>query len=176
MVTKKVLIALAYASLLLGTFVIVGLPSDATAEDSSVVGVWRLVSVETVRPNGEVLNQWKKKNPVGLIWYDSTGIMSVQFLRNAAPKLDSGIPMEGTPEEIRAAYEGYPGYFGSYYVNEKEGSIVHHVSYGLSLREAGTDYKRFFKCGDNCLVLTTPVFQWNGEKRFNQITLERAEK
>jgi hypothetical protein len=70
-------------SLAIVTLVILALavPASMLAQQSgatiNVVGTWKLVSVETLRPNGEVLYEWMGRNPVGLIIYDPTGHMSV---------------------------------------------------------------------------------------------------
>src|SRR6266566_6309407 len=46
-----------------------------------VVGTWRLISIEATRLNGEVIHNWGQ-NPTGLIIYDSSGRMAVQFMRD----------------------------------------------------------------------------------------------
>src|SRR5882762_7683856 len=74
---------------------------------NTVIGTWRLISVETLRPGGEVNHEWMGRNPVGLIIYDATGHMSVQIMRDPRPTFDGGRDRPGTPEELKAAYDGY---------------------------------------------------------------------
>jgi len=141
---------------------------------SKVVGTWKLLSVETLRPGGEVLYEWMGRNPVGLIIYDPTGHMLVQIMRDPRPTFASGQHWTATPEEIKGAYEGYYAYFGTYEVNEKEGTVIHHVQASLWPREVGIDYKRQAGLSGDRLVLTTPPYQWAGEQRTNRLTWERV--
>jgi lipocalin-like protein len=146
---------------------------------ADVVGTWRLVSVETLRPNGEVSHEWMGRNPLGLIIYDATGLMAVQIMRDPRPTFAPGrgccIPERtATPEEIGAAYEGYYAYFGGYEVDEREGAVVHRVQGSLWPREVGRDYKRRAEVSGDRLTLTTPHFQWAGEQRANRLTWERV--
>ena len=139
-----------------------------------VIGTWRLVSVETLRPGGEVSHEWMGRNPVGLIIYDPTGQMSVQIMRDPRPTFEAGRNRPETPEEFKAAYEGYYAYFGTYEVNEAEGIVLHRVRASLWPREVGRDYRRHFALTGDRLVLTTPAFQAAGEQRRNQLTWERV--
>ena len=143
-----------------------------------LIGTWKLVSVENVRPNGEVIYAWMGRNPLGQIIYDQTGYMSVQFMRDPRPTFSSksGWYFDASPEEIKNAFAGYYAYFGTYEINENEGIIIHHVKGSLMPAEVGIDYKRFFKFSEKGLILTTPLRQQEGEQRFNRLTFERVEK
>ena len=57
---------------------------------ADVVGTWRLVSVETLRPNGGVSHEWMGRNLLGLIVYDATGHMAVQIMRDPRPSFGPG--------------------------------------------------------------------------------------
>ena len=120
-----------------------------------VWGAWKLISIEILSFTGEVLGPdgWWGSNPTGLIIYDKSGYMSVQFMRD--------------PKEIGGA-QRYYAYFGTYDVNEKEGVIVHHIKGSLMMTEMGTDYSRRFKISGNRIMLTT--------ERFKRLTFERVER
>lgn len=62
-------------------------------------GAWRLVSIETVRPNGEVIYPFYGKHPEGLIVYDRSGWMSVQIVSDPPPT----VPTSRSREETIAA-------------------------------------------------------------------------
>jgi hypothetical protein len=143
-----------------------------------VIGTWRLISVETVLPNGEAIFEWMGKNPLGLIMYDQTGYMSVQIMRDPRPTFSSksGWHFDASPEEIKNAFAGYYAYFGTYEINESEGTIIHHVKGSLWPREVGMDYKRFLKLSEKRIVLQTPPFQQGGQQVFRRLTFERIEK
>ncbi len=120
-----------------------------------VVGTWKLISIDQVNSQGEVIkaDDWMGKKPTGIIIYDTTGYMSVQFMRD--PKEEGGI--------IR-----YYAYFGTYEVKAKEGVILHNLEGSLMSDEVGMLYRRNFKISGNRLMLTTPK-----NRRF---TFEHVEK
>jgi len=114
--------------LLLGAFPAV-FPSGAQKKsDGSVrekfVGAWRLLTLETVRPNGEVIYPFYGKHPAGLIVYDRHGWMSVQIVSDPP----SGVPKDSSWEgflaapsaEKVAAVESYYAYFGTWTVDPVE--------------------------------------------------------
>ena len=135
-----------------------------------VIGTWKLVSIEATRPNGEIIRDWGA-NPTGLIIYDATGHMEVQFMRDPRPTAASS---NLAPEEKGAAFEGYYAYFGTYEFNEKEGTVMHHIQSSLRPYEVGIDYKRFYKLSGDRLTLITPPMQREGEQRVYGLTWERV--
>ena len=61
-------------------------PSSLSNSDrAALIGTWRLVSLETIRPNGEALTEWMGRRPTGLIAYLPSGYVSVQFMRDPRP-------------------------------------------------------------------------------------------
>jgi Lipocalin-like domain len=48
-------------------------------------------------------------------------------MRPDRSKFASNNLMEATPEEIKAAFEGYVSYCGSYEVNEQERFVIHRL-------------------------------------------------
>ena len=47
------------------------LPGDKVADQ--LLGAWRLVSVETIRPNGDLIYPFYGRHPEGLLIYDRAG-------------------------------------------------------------------------------------------------------
>jgi lipocalin-like protein len=135
-----------------------------------IIGTWKLVSIEATRPNGEIIHDWGE-NPTGLIIYDSTGHMAVQLMRDPRPTSASS---NLTTDEMKAAFEGYLAYFGTYEINEMEGTVAHHVQSSLRSYDVGTDYKRFYKLSSDRLTLTTPPMERHGEQRVHRLTWERV--
>ena len=168
---------LTWATLLFAVAASACLAQDASTpavNRNALIGTWRLVSVESVRPGGEVSREWMGPKPTGLITYDATGHMSVQIMRDPRPSFDSGRDRPGTPEEYKAAYDGYYAYFGTYEVNEVEGIILHRVRASLWPREVGREYRRHVKLSGDRLTLTTPPINVAGEQRTNSLTWEHV--
>jgi Lipocalin-like domain len=124
-------------------------------------GTWRLVSTESRDPNGN-LHYPYGKNPIGILMYDSDGHMSAQIMTLGRPGFVATDRLNGTSEEIRAAFTGYVAYFGTYHVNEQEGSVVHHVEGSLFPNLVGGDQKRLFTFAGNRLTLRPPPRAFEG--------------
>ena len=62
------------------------------ATDQDLVGAWRLVSIETIRPNGEVIYPFYGKHPEGLLIYDRSGWMNVQIVSDPKPPSRAAVP------------------------------------------------------------------------------------
>src|SRR5262249_27325086 len=68
--------------------------------EEKLVGAWRLVSVETFRPSGEVIYPFYGKHPEGILMYDRSGWMSVQIVSDpkpTMPRVDSREAFLGAP-------------------------------------------------------------------------------
>ena len=123
--------------------------------DHRFIGTWRLVSSEFRRSDDTIVYPYGD-DAIGLLIYAATGHMVVQLLRAHRPLFAAGDPYRGTPEEIKAAFEGYIAYFGSYEVNEAEGVVTHHVHGASFPNWIGGDQQRFFEFAGNQLILSTP--------------------
>src|SRR5262245_60426517 len=82
-------------------------------------GAWRyLGATQDGKPRAD-----RGANAKGMIYYDSSGAMSVQVAPDyERPKAAA----EPTPAEAKAALAGYIAYFGSYTVDERARTVTHH--------------------------------------------------
>jgi Lipocalin-like domain len=60
----------------------------------------------------------------GNVWDNAAKTERVVLMRPDRPKFASNNLMEATSEEIKAAFEGYVSYCGSYEVNEQERFVI----------------------------------------------------
>ena len=141
------------------------------------IGTWKLVACEAHRRNGGVLPLYGKC-PVGRLYYDAAGNMSVHIMRNGRPAFRDKTKFRATPEEMRLAYEGYEAYFSTYEVDEKESAIRHTVIGGLFPNWTGTIQSRFFRFeGENRLILSTsPIGVETTNKTIVTLVWERLPK
>ena len=65
-------------------------------------------------------------------------------MKDPRPSFPSGYE-QATPEEIKAVYDGYFAYFGTYTVDEDEGIVTHHVQSSKRPSYVGTHQKRLFE-------------------------------
>ena len=115
-------------------------------------GAWRLVTFEERALDGELTYPYGK-HPVGLLVYDATGQMSVQIMRRDRPDLSTTNSQEISPEEIKAAVEGFTAFFGTYEVDESNCLIIHHVEGHLLPNSVGKNLKRAFEFSGDRLIL-----------------------
>jgi hypothetical protein len=113
-----------------------------------LVGTWRLVSTTAagqMDPN-------RGAQPTGLIHYDAKGNMSVQ-IQPDRPRAKWAVPLKPTPEEAQAALAGYTAYFGTYSVDEKTQTVVHHRTGNVNPGGMGDFVRRYEFAGPDRLIL-----------------------
>ena len=146
-------------------------PSQGGGVARQLVGRWKLVALEAVRPNGEVIREWGP-NPTGYLSYDASGFVSVQFMRDPRAAKPS---RELTADERSDAFESYYAYYGRFEVDDQEGSVTHRIQGSLRPYEVGADLKRFFKLSGDRLDLSTPPQQLeSGEPRVYRVSWDRV--
>jgi lipocalin-like protein len=140
--------------------------------DWPFIGTWRLVSYESWDEAGGVEYPLGRE-VVGQLMYDAEGNMSALVAGANAPPFASGDVGGGTDAEVRAAFDGFFAYFGTYSFNLSAGTIIHHVRSASFPNWTGTEQVRYFKAEGQRLVLSTPISE--GSRRLTVILIwERA--
>jgi hypothetical protein len=119
-----------------------------------IVGAWRLESRTVRKANGEILlDPVLGTQPIGRLFYDASGIMMLQMMR---PGRAQSIGVPSNPEDAKnpRIVLGYDAYFGSFTVNEVEGTITHHVEGSLFPEDLGKDFTRLFKVEGDTFTLS----------------------
>lgn len=137
------------------------------------VGNWRILTIETVLPDGQISTAFMGKQPVGIISYQANGLVAVQLMRDPKPAFAAGSRVKATPEELKGAYFGYYAYWGTYTVDAESKTISHQLTASLMPEEVGITYKRHFEIDGQRMVLTTPPFMYDGRELTNRLTWER---
>src|SRR4030095_14710932 len=130
--------------------------------EPSLLGTWRLVSYEARDLEGRVQYPLGE-NMSGCLVYDDGGNMSAHVMRNELPLFAANDPARGTDVELRAAFEGYGSYFGTYTVDQARQTVTHHVRGAWYPNWIGHDQVRHFKFDGNRLLLSTPLLMWDGQ-------------
>jgi hypothetical protein len=125
------------------------------------VGTWNLVSFESRQSDGQIIHPFGR-DVVSVISYDVRGNMSVQLMRSDRPAFATSDFQKGAPVETKAAFEGFLAYFGTYEIDEEEGTVTHHVKGSSFPNWVGSDQVRFFEFSGNRLRLRTPSIQVGG--------------
>lgn len=167
--------------LMVGASLVVPTVSAQTKPDAAVrqqlIGAWRLVSIETVRPNGEVIYPFYGKHPEGLIMYDRSGWMSVQIVSDphpTVPATDSREVFLAAPAaEKIAAVEGYYAYCGTWTVDASNATVTHHIKQSLIPGERSEDGVRYLVLDGDRLTLTAKTHEM-GEDHERKLVWQRV--
>jgi hypothetical protein len=106
-----------------------------------VVGTWTLVSEQTTRPDGSKFSA-VGSNAKGILTFDGSGHASLQVVGDDRRKFASNNRREGTAEENKAAALGGIAWFGTYSVNEADGTVTFRIEGSTFPNWDGTEQKR----------------------------------
>ncbi|MFX1355891.1 MAG: lipocalin-like domain-containing protein [Promethearchaeota archaeon] len=137
------------------------------------VGAWKLIAYEIRTIDGQVL---EKNELTGILIYSKEGYMSVQMMKPERPKFQDGTgeDLDGESiEVIKAAFEGYGGYFGKYTLDEENGIITHHILGSHIPNWVSMDFERLYRFLGNKLELTSRPFQSDDKRVFYYLLWER---
>ena len=112
-----------------------------------LVGAWRYIGTTI---DGQ--NKPRGANPKGMIYYGPYGEMSVQI----APDVER--PRAGkemTPDEAKIAVTDYIAYFGTYTIDQKAGTLIHHRQSSVQPGDKG-DFVRKYRFEGDRLILNPP--------------------
>ena len=90
-----------------------------------------------------------------MVIYDASGHMSLHAMPHGRPHFSTDNWLEGTPEEIVAAYRGYHAYYGTYEIREDEGVVLHHIEGSLFPNWVNTTQRRTYELSGSKLTLIT---------------------
>jgi hypothetical protein len=136
------------------------------------IGLWGLVSDEYRYDDGTV-SYPIGRDGVGQIMYDAKGNIAAQIGDMRRPVFKSPDLLCGTPAEVKAAFEGYIAYFGTYTVDEKKGIVIHHVKSSLFPNWIGSEQVRYYRFEKNRLILSTPPMPIGGKSIVARLIWER---
>src|SRR5438045_7258398 len=136
------------------------LPDSAVSQQKSLrdqlVGTWKIVSVDNMRPNGSI-KQIFGSHPKGIAVFDVRGNTAIVLMRSDRPKFAANNRDLGTPEENSATVRGTHAYFGTYSVNEADRTLIFHVEGTTFPNQEGIDTMRFISIKGDEFRWTTLV-------------------
>ena len=113
----------------------IGAPK-AQIKKGQLVGDWALVSTNT--PNAAIPNDADD----GYLVFERNGRFSFAILSSKVPKFASNNRNTGTADENKAVVQGSIAYFGTYSVNEADGTLTFHITRCSYPNWKGTDQPR----------------------------------
>jgi hypothetical protein len=129
-----------------------------------LLGAWHLRSQETVYDDGR--REWTRGiHPRGIIFYDSSGFMSVHLMRT-----DAEAVMFFDLREETQALSGYVGYFGQFTVDESQQMVLHNLTGASYAPWTGTTLRRTVQLDGDTLILSA---RWDAAQARRLIVWER---
>jgi hypothetical protein len=137
------------------------------------VGSWRLISYES-RDSGGGLQYPFGQDAVGQLLFDASGHMSAILMKPNRPPFAAHDLHRGTDPEVRAAFDGVIGYFGTYMIDPAKRTLTVHVVGASYPNWVGSDQLRYYQLDGARLVLTTPPLQIGGRSLVTTLQWELA--
>ncbi len=136
---------------------------------NQLVGTWKFISLVGKSSEGKVYHPYGE-NLIGMLMYDSKGYMSALLMNPDRPKFASGDMMKGTPEELKAAFEGFDAYCGTYIIDAEKSQVTHNVQGSKFPNWVGTAQVRFFKIsGDTLHIAAPPILAGDIQWKFKAV-------
>jgi hypothetical protein len=126
----------------------------AATSAKQLIGHWTLVS--NVNEKDGKKTEVFGPNPKGLFIFDSSGRYAILIFRANLPKIASNSRETATGEEYKAIVQGSLAHFGTYKVNEKEGSFVIQPQGSTFPNWLGADQLRKFTITGDELKIINP--------------------
>jgi hypothetical protein len=105
-------------------------PGNALSQQNllreQLIGAWRLLIDDTVRPDGSK-NPNFGPNPNGIVIFDASGHYALELSRSNNPKFAANNRAQGTAEENKAVVSGAVAHFGTYAVDEADKTLTFHI-------------------------------------------------
>jgi hypothetical protein len=138
-----------------------------------LVGTWRVCTVEFRSSDGEVQYPFGRE-PAGMLIYDPQGYVMVVLMRPDRPRFASSDLLGGTDEEVRAAFEGFEAYYGTYTLDPYQGIVTHRVTASRLPNWVATEQVRYIALSDEGLRLSTPPIIFGAKTWTVQLLWQRA--
>lgn len=137
-----------------------GAQQKASELRQQMVGTWSL-SEQWVEQDGKRIQRFGV-NPKGLAIYDGNGRFTTILLRNDLPKFASNNAMTGTAEEYKAIVQGSNATFGSWSINEQDGSLISKIDGSTFPGWDGQSQKRTLSIVGDEMKMCVPGAQIGG--------------
>ncbi len=128
-----------------------------------LIGTWRLLSREDFTRNGERrIDPSLGADPIALLTYDRGGYFAAQFMKRKRGAEQETVTTSAVPNNSRAR-GGYDAYFGTYTVNDADGTVTQRLDGALSTENVGQVLTRGMTVIGNELVIRLETATADGE-------------
>jgi hypothetical protein len=111
--------------------------------------------------------------PAGILVYDPSGYMLVHYSRVDVARFASADRTKATPEETKALFDVYLGYWGRYEINSAENSVKHIIEVSSFPNWMGVTLNLKYDVASDPLTLKRPGAQFQGQSATGVFRWER---
>jgi hypothetical protein len=135
--------------------------SGATEGSSPLVGTWKLLVADDLRPDGTQVRAYGD-HPQGILMIDRSGQYSLQLFRTERPKFASGDKRRGTPQEYEAAVLGMSSHIGHCELDPASGIVTFRIDLAAYPNWDGTVQRRQYRLEGDVLSYQIPAAASSG--------------
>lgn len=129
---------------------------------ADLIGTWELLSREDRTPAGDLrIDPSLGADPIALLIYDGHGHFAAQFMKRDRTGSETDIASRG-PNNSRAR-GGYDAYFGTYSVDDANGTVTQRLTGALSPENVGHVLTRAMTVTGDELMIRLETATANGE-------------
>jgi hypothetical protein len=119
---------------------------------TAILGIWKLKSREDVDATGHVhIDPFLGRDPLGILCFGPTHF-AAQFMKRDRSGQENVLQLVSAKNNT-ARLNGYDAYFGTYSVDEIEGTLATHLEGSISPANVGDTYVRHVRVVDNELII-----------------------
>jgi hypothetical protein len=134
---------------------------EIAPKESTLAGTWKLINFEGTDPAGRIHHPLGDR-VIGQMQLDTSGRFTIQLMDAGRPSLTYNDPYYAPDNQIRMAFLGYTGYYGTYLVDKNKRLLILQVE-GASLPNwIGKEQIRGFHLNGDSLYLSRSTTRVNG--------------
>ena len=151
-----------------------GTSASSRPLSAALVGTWELVSREDRTPAGERrVDPALGADPIAVLYYDRAGHFAAQFMRRERGVSLEPEPAQAGPNNTRAR-GGYDAYFGTYAVDDANGTVTQVMVGALSPENVGHRLTRAMTVAGDELTIRLETASTTGEPIFRTLLWRRV--
>ena len=128
----------------------------AQKKETKLIGTYALVAVDNILADGSRIHLYGDA-PQGLLIFDGQGNYALQIFSQGRQKFAANDKGKGTDEENRAAVKGSNAHFGTYTIDEANGTVTFNIQHASFPNWEGTQQKRPFTLIGSVFKYTVPA-------------------
>lgn len=144
----------------------------AKKSTNPLAGVWKLISFEVRRKNGQAHYPFGG-NATGQLNFTENGRVSVNISQSGRIAVKSGDIMDASHEEMASSFRGYISYFGHYEFDEKNNKLLFHIEGSLFPNWIGDTLRRNVNIKGSRLELCTEPTLYGSEEVIGVVNWEK---